>query len=329
MFPPLQPLNHFPLVHVSPCPGGSIFWWPRRSFPNHSPITSCITSPVPRIPPLLIPLLVPPHCLSIPIQHRKFRIVVIVTKMCNVFHSQLCRALHPRIVATLLPQLWRTTVISSLRQHSRLLAFPTSCAFPLLYYKMRSGADRQLPGGLNKIRMLERQSRVDLEKCAMDRHHLTEYIEIVSAMEKDQRQCILAEAGPFCDSLGRSAHQAFLAICGHENSFPACAQWCIFSIVRANSQKYDLCSAPIARALPRYIVPFFKFFKTGKCFKTMLFPVSCVSQKPLAFQKHSLLLIQPKTHAKTLSERSEKCATVQVLTGTDSVARATYLHRAL
>ena len=111
--------------------------------------------------------------------------------------------------------------------------------------------------------------------------------------------------------------------------YPACAQWCIFSIVRANFQKYELYSAPIARALPRYIVPFFKFFKTGKCFKTMLFPVSCVSQKPLAFQKHSLLLIQPKTHAKTLSERSEKCATVQVLTGTDSVARATYLQRAL
>ena len=96
---------------------------------------------------------------------------------------------------------------------------------------------------------------------------------------------------------------------------PACAQWCLFSIVRAKFQKYDLYSAPIARALPRYIVPFFKFFKTGKCFKTMPFPVSCVSQKPLAFQKHSLLLIQPKTHAKTLSERSEKCATVQVLTG--------------
>ena len=116
-----------------------------------------------------------------------------------------------------------------------------------------------------------------------------------------------------------------------QTAFPACAQWCIFSIVRANFQKYDLYSAPIARALPRYIVPFFKFFKTGKCFKTMLFPVSCVSQKPLAFQKHSLsmLLIQPKTHAKTLSERSEKCATVQVLTGTDSVARATYLQRAL
>ena len=110
---------------------------------------------------------------------------------------------------------------------------------------------------------------------------------------------------------------------------PACAQWCIFSIVRANFQKYDLYSAPIARALPRYVVPFFKFFKTGKCFKTMLFPVSCVSQKPLAFQKHSQLLIQPKTHAKTLSERSEKCATVEVLTGTDSVARATYLQRAL
>ena len=94
---------------------------------------------------------------------------------------------------------------------------------------------------------------------------------------------------------------------------PACAQYCILSIVRANFQKYDLYSAPIARALPRYIVPFFRFFKAGKCFKTMLFPVSCVSQKSLAFQKHSLLLIQPKTHAKALSERSEKCATVQVL----------------
>ena len=112
-------------------------------------------------------------------------------------------------------------------------------------------------------------------------------------------------------------------------SYPACAQCCIFSIVRANFQKYDLYSAPIARALPRYIVPFFKFFKAGKCFKTMLFPVSCVSQKPLAFQKHSLLLIQPKTHAKTLSERSEKCATIQVLTDENSVARATYLQRAL
>ena len=110
---------------------------------------------------------------------------------------------------------------------------------------------------------------------------------------------------------------------------PACAQCCIFSIVCANFQKYDLYSAPIARALPRYIVPFFKFFKAGKCFKTMLFQVSCVSQKPLAFQKHSLLLIQPKTHAKTLSERSEKCATVQVLTDKNSVARATYLQRAL
>ena len=112
-------------------------------------------------------------------------------------------------------------------------------------------------------------------------------------------------------------------------AIPACAQCCIFSIVRANFQKYDLYSAPIARALPRYIVPFFKFFKTGKCFKTMLFPVSCVSQKPLAFQKHSLLLIQPKTHAKTLSKRSEKCATVQVLTDENSVARTTYLQRAL
>ena len=112
-------------------------------------------------------------------------------------------------------------------------------------------------------------------------------------------------------------------------SNPACAQWCVFSIVRANFEKYDLCSAPIARALPRYIVPFFKFFKTGKCFKTMLFPVSCVSQKPLAFQKHSLLLTQPKTHAKTLSERSQKCATVQFLMGANSVARATYLQRAL
>ena len=96
-----------------------------------------------------------------------------------------------------------------------------------------------------------------------------------------------------------------------------------FFIVRANFEKYDLCSAPIARALPRYIVPFFKFFKTGKCFKTMLFPVSCVSQKPLVFEK------QPKTHAKTMSERSEKCATLQVLMGTDSVGRAKYLQRAL
>ena len=110
---------------------------------------------------------------------------------------------------------------------------------------------------------------------------------------------------------------------------PACAQWCIFSTVRANFQKYDLYSAPIARALPRYIVPFFKFFKTGKCFKTMLFPVYCVSQKPPTFQKHSVLLIQPKTHAKTLSERSERCAAVQVLIGTDSLAHATYLQRAL
>ena len=114
-----------------------------------------------------------------------------------------------------------------------------------------------------------------------------------------------------------------------KNNDPACAQCCIFSIVRANFQKYDLYSAPIARALPRYIVPFFKFFRTGKCCKTMLFPVSCVSQKPLPFQKHSLLLIQPKTHAKTLSERSEKCATAQVLTDENSVARATYLQRAL
>ena len=74
--------------------------------------------------------------------------------------------------------------------------------------------------------------------------------------------------------------------------YPACAQWCILSIVRANFQKYDIYSAPIARALPRYIVLFFKFFKT------MLFPVSCISEKPLAFQKHSPLLIQTKTHAK-------------------------------
>ena len=88
---------------------------------------------------------------------------------------------------------------------------------------------------------------------------------------------------------------------------------CIFSIVRAHFEKYDLYSAPIARALPCYIVLFFKFFKTGKCFKTMLFPVSCVPQKPLAFQKHSPLLIQPKTHAKTLSERSEKCVGCSVL----------------
>ena len=118
-------------------------------------------------------------------------------------------------------------------------------------------------------------------------------------------------------------------VCRGIYSIPACAHCCIFSIVRANFQKYDLYSAPIARALPLYIVPFFNFFKTGKCFKTMLFPVSCVSQKPLPFQKHSQLLIQPKTHAKTLSERSEKCATVQVLTDENSVARATYLQRAL
>ena len=38
---------------------------------------------------------------------------------------------------------------------------------------------------------------------------------------------------------------------------PVCAQWCIFSIVRANAEKYDLCSAPIARTPPRYIVLFF------------------------------------------------------------------------
>ena len=85
--------------------------------------------------------------------------------------------------------------------------------------------------------------------------------------------------------------------------------------------------AHLLRALYRAILSRFSNF--SKCFKTMLFPVSCISQKPLPFQKHSLLLIQPKTHAKTLSERSEKCATVQVLTGTDSVARATYLQRAL
>ena len=54
-------------------------------------------------------------------------------------------------------------------------------------------------------------------------------------------------------------------------TLPACAQWCIFSIVRGNFEKDDLCSAPIARALPRYIVPFFKVFETGNCFKTMLF----------------------------------------------------------
>ena len=120
----------------------------------------------------------------------------------------------------------------------------------------------------------------------------------------------------------------FCGLCNKQFN-PVCAQWCIFSIVRANFEKYDLCSAPIARAPPRYIVTFFKFFKTGKCFKTMPFPVSCVSQKPLAFQKHSLLLTHPKTHAKTLSERSEKCATLQVLMGTNSVARAKYLQRAL
>ena len=131
------------------------------------------------------------------------------------------------------------------------------------------------------------------------------------------------------EALAQHARGAYVPHAQEMHTSPACAQCCIFSIVRANFQKYDLYSAPIARALPRYIVPFFKFFKTGKCFKTMLFPVSRVSQKPLAFQKHSLLLIQPKTHAKTLSERSEKCATVQVLTDENSVARATYLQRAL
>ena len=75
-------------------------------------------------------------------------------------------------------------------------------------------------------------------------------------------------------------------------------------------------SQPGFRACPRVKPCFF-------------FPVSCVSQKPLAFQKHSLLLTQPKTHAKTLSQRSEKCATLQVLMGNNSVARAKYLQRAL
>ena len=145
-----------------------------------------------------------------------------------------------------------------------------------------------------------------------------------AAVESEGAACRL-EAVVLC-GLHTFVHLWALA---HVEPFPACAQCRIFSIVRANFQKYDLYSAPIARALPRYIVPFFKFFKAGKCFKTMLFPVSCVSQKPLAFQKHSLLLIQPKTHAKTLSERSEKCATVQVLTDENSVARATYLQRAL
>ena len=61
----------------------------------------------------------------------------------------------------------------------------------------------------------------------------------------------------------------------------------------------------------------------------MLFPVSCVSQKPLAIQKHYLLHTHPKTHAKTFSERSEKFATLQVLMGNNNVARAKYLQRAL
>ena len=88
----------------------------------------------------------------------------------------------------------------------------------------------------------------------------------------------------------------------HDQVFPACAQWCIFSIVRANFQKYDLYSAPIARPLPRYIVLFFKFSKTRKCFKTMLLPVStaflkkpflfknipCCSSNPRHMQKYCL-----------------------------------------
>ena len=61
----------------------------------------------------------------------------------------------------------------------------------------------------------------------------------------------------------------------------------------------------------------------------MLFQCPAFLEKPLAFQKHSLLLIQPKTHENTLCEESEKFATRQVLMGTDSVARAKYLQRAL
>ena len=62
------------------------------------------------------------------------------------------------------------------------------------------------------------------------------------------------------DIAGQSKHAADRL--DGRNEHPVCAQWCIFSIVRSNFEKYDLCSAPIARAPPRYIVPFFKFFKT-------------------------------------------------------------------
>ena len=165
---------------------------------------------------------------------------------------------------------------------------------------------------------------------------LPEPVDTPPTISRDSGE-IAEDVEPDCDGCGKHPSQRTFDAGSHyftetntiRRYYPACAQWCIFSIVRANFQKYDLSSAPIARALPHYIVPFFKFFKTGKCFKTMLFPVSSVSQKPLAFQKHSLLLTQPKTHAKTLSERSEKCATVQVLMGTDSIARAKCLQRAL
>ena len=50
----------------------------------------------------------------------------------------------------------------------------------------------------------------------------------------------------------------FAAFKGEGRHNPVCAQWCIFSIVRANFEKHDLGRAPIARTPPRYIVPFFK-----------------------------------------------------------------------
>ena len=141
-------------------------------------------------------------------------------------------------------------------------------------------------------------------------HILADLFPVLDGLGHRESRLVEQMEAPMDDLLMAAPQlHAYLAGCRRHDD-PACAQWCIFSIVRANVEKYDLCSAPIARALPRYIVVFFKFFKTGKCFKTMLFPVSCVSQNPLAFQKHSLLLTQPKTHAKTLSERSEKCATV-------------------
>ena len=138
--------------------------------------------------------------------------------------------------------------------------FPPTCLPHLMCLSFALLQDEEwgrsaIAGGLNKIRMLERQSRVDLEKWAMDRHHLTEYIEIVSAMERDQRQRILAEAGPFCDSLGRSAHQAFLAICGHENSLRCGLLLCDFQVtslifsestMRDSTQReYSLSLTPI------------------------------------------------------------------------------------